>query len=535
MAKAARASQKKAKRALRRNETTKETPKLGKALEKGNVSGEHVDAAGAALRGVDADKRKELAKRIDALAGAASTMSAEEFGAKVRDEQRRLEDDEGDGRLARQQRAIRFNHRVDPATGMIEFWGKLDPLRGMKFAQSAEGAGCPSCSPTRCQTTARQIRSRRTPTCKRSRCSTSARGTAAKRSTRGHRRGRHPRHRRWRRAARRLGHPRRAPDQSAHRAWCATPTCTPSSCATERSSTLPADSTWAAPLGSRTSRNEERCERSTRDARSPTARRGSTTARSTTSDGGATVAAPTSKISCPSAFGITPRSTHEGWVVELGPDRVLTLTLPEWRSDDDRPTDATCGMTRSCGLTCPALSSESSASASRLRRRVRRRVPADEERDGVPLTNLDQPLFEGAGATKRDLVDYLDAVSDRILPELRERPLSVIRVHRGQEAFMQKNVPKYTPGVGAHGAPVGGGVEARGRVRVVQRPADVAVVRQPARGGVPPDAGAPAIGSTGRRTSCSTSTRRRAAASPSWSPRPGSCGRCWPMSASTRR
>ena len=72
-------------------------------------------------------------------------------------------------------------------------------------------------------------------------------------------------------------------------------------------------------------------------------------------------------------------------------------------------------------------------------------MPAGEERDGVPLTNLDQPLFDGAGATKRDLVDYLDAVSDRILPELRDRPLSVIRVHRGQDAFMQKNVPKYTP------------------------------------------------------------------------------------------
>jgi bifunctional non-homologous end joining protein LigD len=63
----------------------------------------------------------------------------------------------------------------------------------------------------------------------------------------------------------------------------------------------------------------------------------------------------------------------------------------------------------------------------------------------VALTNLDQPLFEGAGATKRDLVDYLDAVRDLILPELEDRPLSVIRVHRGQEAFMQKNVPKYTP------------------------------------------------------------------------------------------
>ncbi|HLM64930.1 MAG TPA: non-homologous end-joining DNA ligase [Acidimicrobiales bacterium] len=68
-----------------------------------------------------------------------------------------------------------------------------------------------------------------------------------------------------------------------------------------------------------------------------------------------------------------------------------------------------------------------------------------ESRDGVPLTNLDQPLFDGADATKRELVEYLDGVRDRIIPELEDRPLSVIRVHRGQEAFMQKNVPKYTP------------------------------------------------------------------------------------------
>ncbi|MGR6321828.1 non-homologous end-joining DNA ligase [Micromonospora soli] len=70
---------------------------------------------------------------------------------------------------------------------------------------------------------------------------------------------------------------------------------------------------------------------------------------------------------------------------------------------------------------------------------------ADETRDGVSLTNLDQPLFDGAGATKRDLVDYLDAVHERILPELRDRPLSVIRVRPGQDPFMQKNLPKYTP------------------------------------------------------------------------------------------
>ncbi len=39
-----------------------------------------------------------------------------------------------------------------------------------------------------------------------------------------------------------------------------------------------------------------------------------------------------------------------------------------------------------------------------------------ESRHGVELTNLDQPLFEHAGVSKRALVDYLDAISGRILP-----------------------------------------------------------------------------------------------------------------------
>jgi bifunctional non-homologous end joining protein LigD len=76
---------------------------------------------------------------------------------------------------------------------------------------------------------------------------------------------------------------------------------------------------------------------------------------------------------------------------------------------------------------------------------VAKKSDPGEERFGVPLTNLDQPLFDEAGATKRDLVDYLDAVRDRILPVLRDRPLSVIRVRAGQPAFMQKNMPSYAP------------------------------------------------------------------------------------------
>ena len=74
------------------------------------------------------------------------------------------------------------------------------------------------------------------------------------------------------------------------------------------------------------------------------------------------------------------------------------------------------------------------------------KAAADEERDGVGLTNLDKPLFDGSPDLKRALVDYLDAMSDRLVPHLAGRPLSVIRILRGDSgAFMQKNVPKYTP------------------------------------------------------------------------------------------
>ncbi|MET8761840.1 ATP-dependent DNA ligase [Lentzea sp. NPDC004782] len=61
----------------------------------------------------------------------------------------------------------------------------------------------------------------------------------------------------------------------------------------------------------------------------------------------------------------------------------------------------------------------------------------------MKFSSLDQPLF--GGTVKADLVEYLDFVADRFVPVLAGRPLSVWRVLRGQDPFMQKNVPKYTP------------------------------------------------------------------------------------------
>ncbi len=70
----------------------------------------------------------------------------------------------------------------------------------------------------------------------------------------------------------------------------------------------------------------------------------------------------------------------------------------------------------------------------------------DEERDGVTLSSLDAPLGDGLEVTKRALVDYADAVADRLVPQLAGRPLSVKRVRPGQAPFMQRNVSKGAPG-----------------------------------------------------------------------------------------
>ena len=76
---------------------------------------------------------------------------------------------------------------------------------------------------------------------------------------------------------------------------------------------------------------------------------------------------------------------------------------------------------------------------------------ADETRDGVALTNLDQPLFDGADATKRDLVDYLDAVA-RPDPPGAARPAAVGDPGPPRPAAVHAEEPAQVhPGLGAAG------------------------------------------------------------------------------------
>ena len=67
---------------------------------------------------------------------------------------------------------------------------------------------------------------------------------------------------------------------------------------------------------------------------------------------------------------------------------------------------------------------------------------------GVTLSSPDKVLWPAKDLTKRDLWDYVHAASDRLLPQLAGRPLSVKRFPRGVAAkgFFQKDLPDHAPG-----------------------------------------------------------------------------------------
>jgi bifunctional non-homologous end joining protein LigD len=66
----------------------------------------------------------------------------------------------------------------------------------------------------------------------------------------------------------------------------------------------------------------------------------------------------------------------------------------------------------------------------------------------VRISNADKVMYTSTGYTKGDVVAFYRAVSDVLLPQLRDRPVTQIRYPEGTsgDRFYQKNVSRYTPG-----------------------------------------------------------------------------------------
>ena len=65
----------------------------------------------------------------------------------------------------------------------------------------------------------------------------------------------------------------------------------------------------------------------------------------------------------------------------------------------------------------------------------------------VEVSRPDKLLWPSIGVTKQAYVDYLGAVADRMLPWLRDRPLSLVRAPDGVDGqrYFQKNTPSHAP------------------------------------------------------------------------------------------
>src|SRR3954470_6193339 len=68
-------------------------------------------------------------------------------------------------------------------------------------------------------------------------------------------------------------------------------------------------------------------------------------------------------------------------------------------------------------------------------------------KQSLKFTNLNKIFYPQEGFTKRDVINYYDAIADLILPHLRNRPLSLKRYPNGidQEFFFQKNAAEKFP------------------------------------------------------------------------------------------
>jgi len=65
----------------------------------------------------------------------------------------------------------------------------------------------------------------------------------------------------------------------------------------------------------------------------------------------------------------------------------------------------------------------------------------------VPITHPDKVLFPADGITKEDLARYHADIAGRMLPWLRDRPITMVRYPDGLDGqrFFQKNAPSYFP------------------------------------------------------------------------------------------
>ncbi len=147
---------------------------------------------------------------------------------------------------------------------------------------------------------------------------------------------------------------------------------------------------------------------------------------------------------------LKPELVAEIKYLEVTPDGLLRAPVFMRLRPDKDPKDCV----RESYEPAPEEAEDSSAPASALIRKgplIPPKSPAEAllDIDGQRLkfTNLNKVFYPGEGITKRDLINYYDAVANLIIPHLRDRPLSLKRYPNGidHDFFFQKDAEDKVP------------------------------------------------------------------------------------------
>lgn len=130
---AGRTSRREAAQTVRRSRVTGSIPQLGDSLAAGCLSVNHLDAVSNALARLEPDQRRLLEAEGEWIAGVAARSTPDELARALALRVRQLSIDDGLSRFERQRRATTLRHWTDPPSGMVCFYGELDPENGARL------------------------------------------------------------------------------------------------------------------------------------------------------------------------------------------------------------------------------------------------------------------------------------------------------------------------------------------------------------------------------------------------------------------
>ncbi len=143
-------------------------------------------------------------------------------------------------------------------------------------------------------------------------------------------------------------------------------------------------------------------------------------------------------VDAPQFEGPLPLEAKRGRVHWVKPQTVIEVEFAGWTHDDMVRHGSFQGVR------------EDKAAGDVVRERaasITAALRAAAPRRGAKLSNADKVLYPEDGLTKKDLARYYEAVADWFLPEVRDRPLTLVRCPNGyaKDCFFQKHAADGTP------------------------------------------------------------------------------------------